>query len=309
MKKREQPVYIFKYSYLDSIPALAGLALFLFIIFLIYNFSERSILYSLLLGCLYSIIVAWNINVVAHYFMHLPYFKSTILNRIYGLIQSINIGFSAVYFKYAHRQHHSGNNDKLDANGNTKDPLSFYKYSKNGMPENPLKYSLFSFIRADVGIFWYYTFLRLIKINSGGDEFQQYLVRNKPEMVKVSNYESLFIVIFMICCFISNWKAALFYIPFYILGYSLNSFVNYYEHLNGNPDVPLAWGVSNYNMLYNWLWLNNGYHAEHHYRPNVHWTKLKALHKEISEEQKKAGVHVISVCHPLGFWAKENRKI
>ena len=59
--------------------------------------------------------------------------------------------------------------------------------------------------------------------------------------------------------------------------------------------------MSTYNWLYNWTWMNNGYHAEHHFRPKVHWTQMPALHRAIAEEQKAAGVRVIRWCHALGF--------
>ena len=65
--------------------------------------------------------------------------------------------------------------------------------------------------------------------------------------------------------------------------------------------MPLAWGVSWYHRLYNWLWFNNGYHAEHHYRPRVHWTRMKQLHEQIAEEQRNAGVRVIAPPHAIGF--------
>ncbi len=111
----------------------------------------------------------------------------------------------------------------------------------------------------------------------------------------------------VIAAFVYNWKAVLFYVPFYYLGNCLSSLNGYYEHLNSNPDKPIAWGVSNYNRLYNWLWFGNGYHAEHHYRPRMHWTKLPQFHEQIKSEQAKAGVHIIGTCHALGFMAKSNR--
>jgi fatty acid desaturase len=73
------------------------------------------------------------------------------------------------------------------------------------------------------------------------------------------------------------------------------------EHFGADPDRPIAWGVSTYNRLYNWTWMFNGYHAEHHYRPKVHWTQMVALHRAIADEQKAAGVKVINHCHALGF--------
>ncbi|WP_309606080.1 fatty acid desaturase, partial [Phenylobacterium sp.] len=52
---------------------------------------------------------------------------------------------------------------------------------------------------------------------------------------------------------------------------------------------------------YNLVFLNNGYHAEHHYRPKQHWTRMPALRAEILPEQRAAGVRVIWPAHFLGF--------
>jgi hypothetical protein len=42
-------------------------------------------------------------------------------------------------------------------------------------------------------------------------------------------------------------------------------------------------------------------HAEHHFRPKLHWTKMKQLHEEIAEAQRREGVRVITPPHALGF--------
>jgi fatty acid desaturase len=81
--------------------------------------------------------------------------------------------------------------------------------------------------------------------------------------------------------------------PFYLNGY--------YRHYGGNPDEPIAWGVSSYDKLYNWMWFYNGYHAEHHFRPKVHWTRMQAFRDQIVEQQRAAGVRVIKPPHALGF--------
>ena len=59
-----------------------------------------------------------------------------------------------------------------------------------------------------------------------------------------------------------------------------------------------------YNPAFNWLWLNNGYHAEHHYRPKHHWTKMHELHLQIADKQVEAGVKVIAWPQQFGFLAK-----
>ena len=109
----------------------------------------------------------------------------------------------------------------------------------------------------------------------------------------------MFITLFLI-----SWKLVLFFALFHYLGHSLTAMNGYYEHYGANPDKPIAWGVSYYNPLFNWLWLNNGYHAEHHYRPKHHWTKMHELHLQIADKQKAAGVKVIAWPQQFGFLAK-----
>jgi len=98
-----------------------------------------------------------------------------------------------------------------------------------------------------------------------------------------------------------NWRYIAFLLPFYYLGHSLSYLNGFYRHYGGNPDEPLAWGVSSYDKLYNWTWFYNGYHAEHHFRPKVHWTRMQAFRDQIVEQRRVAGVRVIKPPHALGF--------
>jgi hypothetical protein len=84
--------------------------------------------------------------------------------------------------------------------------------------------------------------------------------------------------------------------------HSISYLNGYFEHYAGNPDKPIAWGVSTYHKLYNWTWFNNRHHAEHHHRPRQHWTKMRDLHLSIQEEQEKEGTHVIRPPYALGFF-------
>jgi Fatty acid desaturase len=100
---------------------------------------------------------------------------------------------------------------------------------------------------------------------------------------------------------LDNWKFWLFFLPFYYLGHCCTYLNGYFLHYGGNPDKPIAWGVSSYAKWYNLIWFNNGYHAEHHFRPKLHWTKMKELHRRIAEQQEQAGVRVIKPAQALGF--------
>ena len=99
-----------------------------------------------------------------------------------------------------------------------------------------------------------------------------------------------------------NWKFMLFFVPCWYLGHSLSYLNGYFEHFGGNPDVPMAWGVSTYHRLYNFVWFNNGYHAEHHFRPRAHWMRMHDLKLQIETEQRQVGVRVIKPPHVFGFF-------
>ncbi|HLJ45179.1 MAG TPA: fatty acid desaturase [Bryobacteraceae bacterium] len=57
------------------------------------------------------------------------------------------------------------------------------------------------------------------------------------------------------------------YVPGYLAGLGLCVAQGYWEHHSGPA-------VSHYGRLYNSLCFNDGYHAEHHSNPAVHWTEL-----------------------------------
>src|SRR5207248_3399431 len=98
-----------------------------------------------------------------------------------------------------------------------------------------------------------------------------------------------------------NWRYMLFFLPFWYLGHCFSYLNGYYRHYGANPDKPIAWGVSSYGKIYNWLFFYNGYHAEHHFRPKVHWTKMQQFHRSIERLQKHEGVRTIRHAHMLGF--------
>ncbi|MFK0690106.1 fatty acid desaturase family protein [Mesorhizobium sp. IMUNJ 23033] len=282
---------LFAHTKWDISPVLAAVAHVLFNAYLIVGFSSRPLWVSAALGCLYAVSISWNINSISHNFIHTPYFTKRWLNRAFSLLESITIGFSQTYYHWVHMRHHSGNSDKPDETGETIDLLSIYRYGKNGGPENVWSYTLLSFFRDNLG------------------DIHKAIARTRPFDASWGRFELYTFIATIALVLVYDWRAVLFFAPFYYFGNCLSSLNGYYEHLNGDPDKPIAWGVSSHNWLYNWLWFGNGYHAEHHYRPRTHWTKLAGFHEQIKKEQFEAGVHVISTCHALGFMAKENREL
>lgn len=281
---------LFAHSNWDVIPVLLAFGHLALVLGLFFAFPYAPWWLLIIWGTVYAISISWNINSISHNFLHNPFFNSKALNYAFSWLESITVGFSQVFYTYVHNKHHTGNSDRVQ-NGTTIDYLSIYRHGKDGKAENVWSYVFLSFFRDDLGEIY-----RAIKAKKPFDAFWGKL--------EIASFAAMVISMAII-----NWHALLFMVPFYYLGNCLSSLNGYYEHLNGNPDMPIAWGVSTYNKIYNWIWLYNGYHAEHHYRPKMHWTKMVEFKNQINNEQQAAKVHVINTCHALGFLDKNNRKL
>jgi fatty acid desaturase len=280
--KKVTPVF-FAYSYWDIIPVLLGLLHLSYFIWMLMWFDRLPLWANLLSGLIYSFSISWNINSVSHNFIHNAYFKSFTLNRLFSLLESVTMCFSQTMYDYVHRQHHIGNNDRKDKNGDTVDWISIFRHGKDGQPESALRYTFLSYFR---------------------DDPQKIYGLIRKHSLWLANFAVFEVIVafgIIVSLFMINWKLGIFYLFFYYLGHSVTAMNGYYEHLGSNPDKPIAWGVSCYNGLYNLTWLNNGYHAEHHYRPKQHWTKMHELHEKIKNEQLEAGVKIIKWPHQFGF--------
>jgi len=281
---------LFAWSNWDVLSVVAALAHLAFIVWTVTGFAHRPWWGNLICGAVFALGISWNINGVSHNFLHTPYFRSRRLNYGFSLLESVTVGFSQTYYTWVHLRHHEGNSDRPDENGQTRDWLSIYRHGKNGQPENVWSYVFLDFFRDD------------------GGSIHEALKARRPFDALWGRVEIAAFALFALAMAVVSWQAVLMLVPFYYLGQCLSQLNGYYEHLNGNPDLPIAWGVSSYAPAYNLLWFNNGHHAEHHLRPAVHWTRLPALHLAVADQQKAAGVHVIRTAHALGFAARENRK-
>ena len=280
---------LFAHSRHDVIPALAGVAHFAYVLFLFLAFRHLPWWALVPLGFIYSVSISWNINGVSHNFLHNPFFRWAFLNRCFSIMESLTLGFSQVFYESVHRRHHMGNADLPDASGKTIDPLSIYKHGHDGQPENPWTYIFLSYFRDDPR-----EIFNDIKRLSVSEAWWG--------VFEIVAFLGTFAVGFFL-----NWRFMLYFLPFYYFGHCLSYLNGFYLHYGGNPNVPIAWGVSSYHKLYNWLWFNNGYHAEHHFRPRMHWTEMRAYHEQIRDQQIAAGVHVIKPPHALGFLAEPPR--
>jgi len=273
----------FAWTAWDAIPVLMVLGHAAFLAWLFFGFHQTPWWLWVPCALIYSISISWSINSTSHNFIHNPFFKWAWLNRVFSFLFSLTDGFSQEFYKHVHLRHHVGNMDRVGENGTTIDPLSIYRHGKDGKPESVWTYTFYSYFRDDIG------------------ECYTRVKKKWPQLARWIRIEIATVVVLYLACLIYDWRAFLCLVPFYYLGHSLSSLNGYYEHLKGDPDQPIAWGVSTYNKFYNWIWLYNGFHAEHHYRPKVHWTRMVSLRDSIRDEQRVKGVHVMGWCHALGF--------
>lgn len=275
---------IFAHTRWDIVPTLAGLFHLAYFFALFFLFPRTPLWLMLILGFVYSLMINANINGVGHNFIHNPFFRSSLLNRLFALVQSVACCFSQTYYDAVHMQHHKGNADRPDENGETIDWISIYKHGHDGEAENP----------------WSYVFLSFFRDNPAA--IRKELRKRGGSDLLWGNIELAAFALMLLLMLFLNWRyIVFFFLPFFYLGHCFSYLNGYFRHYGANPDKPVAWGVSSYGKIYNWLFFYNGYHAEHHFRPKVHWTKMEAFHQQIADLQKQEGVRVINHAHMLGF--------
>ena len=99
---------IFAHTRWDSIPVLAAIFHCAYFFGMFYLFSRVPLWIMLILGFVYSVSMSWNINGISHNFIHNPYFRFPLFNRLFSILESITVGFSQIFYECIHMQHHKG---------------------------------------------------------------------------------------------------------------------------------------------------------------------------------------------------------
>jgi fatty acid desaturase len=220
-----------------------------------------------------AVLIFWictNYQCIAHNFIHTPFFEAEWLNKVFSVVNTLGLGIPQSLYRVHHLHHHKYNNDAIDPDlGTTRDQTSTYRYST--MPpaeEGILRYSLLGAFRSDVGF--------LVK----GARRQ-----GRIGLVKV---ETLALASFAIALAVANFRGFLLvFLPVWYLGHCASLAENYLEHHGAQPGNRRTDSVSCYARLYNFIWFNNGYHQEHHYRPQVHWTQIPAVRDQLPPDQDR----------------------
>jgi len=210
-----------------------------------------------------------NFQCIAHNFLHTPFFRSKALNQAYSLFNTLALGVPQTLYRSQHLHHHKYNNDAKDAAGTTQDQSSTYRCSRSPTSEESIiTYALLGPFRTDV---WRFS--------------QDARKHQRGALLLV---ETLWFVLFATVLGVLNPRGLLwFFLPVWYFGQVAALAENYLEHHLAIPGNRLTDSVSSYGKLYNWVWFNNGYHQEHHFRPQVHWTQIRKLREQMLPESQR----------------------
>lgn len=254
---------MFKHSRLDAFfVVILFIQLGLLVLPFFFSFSGM----ALSLFVLFNIFLAGtNYQCVAHNFIHLPFFRNTLLNRLFSLFNSLGIGVPQSFYRVHHLNHHRYNNDPVG------DDSSTFRYGKDGQEENIVKYSVLGILRTDMVALY-----KKAALHSGW-----------------VNLEMVLLLLFYGTLVTMNPRLFCVYVlPSWFGGQIFALWENYCEHHGAKLGDRKRDSVSCYNPVYNFVWFNNGYHQEHHLSPMVHWTKISDIRKDLPEDRA-----VVEGCH------------
>jgi fatty acid desaturase len=149
MSSAVRPRRVFNVSAWDLVPAALAAVQLALVAVLFAAWSGLSWPARIAWLAIYAVSVGWNLNSIAHNFIHNPFFRSERLNRLMSLVITLALLSPQTMYRHVHLRHHAGNADRPDASGATIDPLSIYQHGWDGKPEPMLSYVFLEFLRGD----------------------------------------------------------------------------------------------------------------------------------------------------------------
>jgi fatty acid desaturase len=217
------------------------------------------------MGFVLTLLICTNYQCVSHNFIHHPFFVNDGLNTLFSLLNSPLLGMPQFMYTVHHLHHHRYNMDH-------RDPTNIYRYSRYpNRPENLLSYCILGVLRTDVV------------------EMYKFQYPNSPPKWAKNLEVVLCLVPFPLAFLMGGTSLLVAYTVIWYSGQAMALAENYLEHYGATPGNRQMDAVSCYNPIYNFLWFNNGYHQEHHYKPMVHWTQIKNVRNQLPLPAHKHG--------------------
>lgn len=230
--------------------------------------------------------MAYNIIIVSHLFTHAAWFESARLNAWCSALNSINAGQSIQAYQLSHvRNHHRYNNDRKGPDGQTKDRSSTFQDGESGEHASLFRYAVIGALSSLVSTAkMLASCVRLFRVGEGEGDLLQLAAkepdRRRKELGQIRMDRCVHFLALSAWLVIS-WRWTLFcYLPAFFCALALVNVQNYYEHFGAAPESRYTDSVSHYGRLYNALTFNDGFHQEHHLRPQAHWTEMPRIREK-----------------------------
>jgi fatty acid desaturase len=272
---------LFAHSRLDGLLVLLALIGLAAPVYGVISFGAVSWSRSLIVGLVSVFLMCTNFECIAHNFIHTPFFGSRRLNVAFGVFNSLPLGSPQTLYRIQHLHHHQYNNDAPDhVTGTTKDLSSTWRHSaRPGHEEGFLSYAMLGYFRVHHGFL-----------------FRE--AKKRRLLGRVIVETMALIALFVVFALLNPQGLALFYLPVWYLGNAMAQGQNYLEHRGAIPGNRKTDSVSSYGWLYNLIWFNHGYHQEHHYRPQVHWSRIPEVRRLLPPESQR---RVVRWAHWFNF--------
>jgi fatty acid desaturase len=253
------------------------------------------------------LMMTYNIIIISHLFTHVPWFESRRLNGLASMLNSLNIGQSIQRYQFFHgRNHHRYNNDRKGPDGHCKDLSSTFEDGTGGEHDSLFHYAFVGAIdtlrnsgRALLSV------TRLWRVGEHETLLLELAtkepVRRAQELRQVQLDRLAHFA--GVCAFLAiSWQWTLLcYVPALYLALALVNVQNYFEHFGAAPESRYTDSVSYYGRLYNALTFNDGYHQEHHLRPQTHWSRMPEVRREHAAKLETLERIISPVPAILGF--------
>lgn len=206
-------------------------------------------------NCIFSFLCA----VIVHNTIHVPIFRSNLLNRINQLILSNTYGHPVSAYVPGHNfSHHKYTQTEKDSIRTTKARFKL----------NILNQLFFFYIMSG-------------DIVKGEIKFVAKMYKEEPKWFFQYLVELVVVFGLKVILLFVNWKICLLFliIPHQYAAWGIVS-TNFFQHDGCDENHPYNHSRNFTGKLFNFIAFNNGYHGAHHMKPGLHWSLLPKFHNE-----------------------------